>query len=570
MTEHLTHEQAVAELIREDGGELPIVKRMIRGVPHFVFRDLSENLHEYYKTGVEQFGDRDFIVYDSVWLTYREAYKQAAAIADQLVNRFDIKKGDRVAIGMRNYPQWITAFLAITSIGAISVSLNAWWTGEELEYGLREVGPRLVILDRQRWERLAGRLEPLGIRAVGARWEGALPHGITAMDDLLRDGAGKPMPEVAMEADDDATILFTSGTTGFPKGAVGTHRGILSTMASWAYFFRVRQLMGIIPTPNSAEEPEFQPSILVPLPLFHVTGCHAGFLASFMTGRKIVMMYKWNAEDALRLIEEERITVFNGVPTMTWEIVESPDLTRRDLRSLTLLSGGGAPLPGGIVDRLRERLPDKQFALGWGMTETNAGGLNIAKEDLVERPTSCGRACPICEIKIVDNDRREVPTGEDGELVVRSPMNIRCYWNHPEATAETIVDGWLHTGDIARVDDDGFVYIVDRKKDMVLRGGENIYCAEVERIIYQHDAVYEAAVFGLPEERLGEELAAVVMPKPGRTISQEELCDHIAKHLAAFKVPTVILFRDEQLPRGTTDKIHKRTLREQVMKELGK
>ncbi len=570
VTEHLTFEQAVAELIREDGGEFPIVKRAIRGVPHFVFRDLSENLHEYYKTGVEQFGDEDFIVYDSVRTTYNEGYAQAAAFADQLVNRFGITKGDRVAIGMRNYPEWVIAFLAVTSIGAISVSLNGWWTGEELEYGLREVDARLVLLDRQRWERLAGRLEALGIQAIGARWDGARPDAVVAFDDLLRDGAGKPMPEVAMDADDDATILFTSGTTGFPKGAVSTHRGILSTLASWAYFGRLRQLMGIVPTPDPDEVPEFQPSILMPLPLFHVSGSHAGLLASFLLGRKIVMMYKWGPEEALELIEKERITTFNGVPTMTWEMLESADLTRRDLRSLTVLSGGGAPIPGGMIDRLRERLPDKEFTLGWGMTETAAGGVNIGKQDLLERPTSCGRPCPINEIKIVDEDGREVPPGEDGELVFRSPMNIRCYWNRPEATAEAFVDGWLHTGDIARVDDDGFVYIVGRKKDMVLRGGENIYCAEVERIIYQHDAVYEAAVFGLPDERRGEELAAVVMPKPGRTIFKEELYDHVAKHLAAFKVPAVILFRDEQLPRGATDKIDKRTLREQVMKELKK
>jgi long-chain acyl-CoA synthetase len=569
VTEHLTFEQAVAELTRQDG-EFPIAEKSIRGVPHLVFRDLHENLHDYYKAGVKEFGDREFIVYDSVRLTYREAYAQAAAIGDQLVHRFGIEKGDRVAIGARNYPEWIIAFLAVTSIGAISVSLNGWWTGEELEYGLQEVGARLVFLDRQRWERLADRLPRLGIQPVGIHWDGELPDGVISFDDLLRDGGGQPMPEVEMTADDDTTILFTSGTTGFPKGAVGTHRGILTTMASWAYLGRIRELRGIIPTPDPDEAPEFLPAFLMPLPLFHVSGCHAGLLASFMSGRKIVMMYKWKPEEALRLVEEERITEFNGVPTMTWELLESPDLSKRDLSSLNFLSGGGAPMPGGMIDQVIERLPGKQFSLGWGMTETSAGGLNIPVEDLQERPASCGRWCPVCEVKIVDDNGNELPRGEDGELVFKSPMNIRCYWNRPEATAEAIVDGWLHTGDIARIDDDDFVYIVDRKKDMVLRGGENIYCAEVERVIYQHDAVYEAAVFGLPDKRLGEELAAVVMFKPGRQISKDELCKHVANHLAAFKVPAVVQFRDEQLPRGATDKIHKRSLREQVLKELGK
>ena len=570
VTTNLTYQEAVAAATRDVEDGLAITTETIRGVTYNVFRDVPKNVHELYTTGRDEFGELDFLVYDNDRLTYRQCYDLAAALADQLVNRLGIEKGDRVAIGMRNYPEWIVAFMAITSIGAISVSLNGWWSGEELVYGLQEVGAKHVFVDHQRWQRLEDQIEELGVQVIGARWDEAVPPGMILMDDLLADGAGRPMPQVDMSPDDDVTILFTSGTTGFPKGAVGTHRGIMSTLGSWALFGRVRQLMGIVPTPDPNEPPDFQPSMLMPLPLFHVSGSHAGLLSSFLQGRKIVMMYKWSPEEALRLIEAERITSFNGVPTMTWEILQSPELSKYDLRSLTDLSGGGAPMPSSMVEQLRKLLPDKHFALGWGMTETSAGGTNIGDDDLEVRPSSCGRAAPISEMKIVDDSGNEVPTGVDGELLYRSPMNIRCYWNRPEATAETIVDGWLHTGDIAHVDEEGLLYIVDRKKDMVLRGGENIYCAEVERVIYQHDAVYEAAVFGLPHERLGEELAAVVMPKPGHTLSVSELCEHVGQHLAAFKVPAVVLFRDEQFPRGATDKIHKRTLRDQVLKELGR
>ena len=323
--------------------------------------------------------------------------------------------------------------------------------------------------------------------------------------------------------------------------------------------------MGLLEEPE--ENPEFQPSILMPLPLFHVSGSHAGLLASFGVGRKIVMMYKWNPELGLELIERERVTSFNGVPTMTWEMLQSPSLNERDLRSLIAVSGGGAPIPGGMVDRLQALMPDKHWSFGWGMTETNAGGAGNTDEGLVEKPDSCGKPCPIVELKIIDDDGNELPTGEQGELIMKSSMNIRGYWNRPEATAETIQDGWLRTGDIAEIDEDGFLYIRDRKKDMVLRGGENIYCAEIERVVYQHPAVYEAAAFGVPDDRLGEELAVVVVPRDGADLDAADVRTHVGEHLARFKVPRYVWLQDEQLPRGATEKIHKRTLRDQMLRE---
>ncbi len=561
----MTEAESLAHLTGP-GGEFELVDETVRGIEYKVFKNMARSLREVYEQARLDHGDKEFLVFEDTRLTYAEVYERAAAIAHQLIHRYGVQKGDRVAIGMRNYPEWVIAFMAITSSGAISVSLNGWWSGEELEYGLTDSGAKLVFFDRQRYERVADRLEELGVRAIGARWDGALPADVDDFDSLWREAQGEPMPNVELGADDDVTILFTSGTTGFPKGAVSTHRGVLSGLASWGFYSAQRIAMGLLDPP--AENPEFQPSILMPLPLFHVSGSHAGLLASFGVGRKIVMMYKWNPELGLELIERERITSFNGVPTMTWEMLQSPALEDRDLRSLEAVSGGGAPTPGGMVDRLQAFMPDKHWSFGWGMTETNAGGASNTDEGLVERPDSCGKPTPIVELKVIDDDGNELPAGEQGELIIKSSMNIRGYWGRPEATAETIVDGWLRTGDIAEIDEDGYLYIRDRKKDMVLRGGENIYCAEIERVVYEHPAVYEAAAFGVPDERLGEELAVVVMTRPGQTLDAASLRAHIAEHLARFKVPRYVWFSDDQLPRGATGKIHKRTLRDQRLREL--
>ena len=573
MTEHgttdsatppLNYEESIAKLTAEDGA-FPVVSESIRGIDYRIFRDLPGSLRELYDMGKNDHGDKDFLVFEDTRLTYAETYDRAAAVAHQLIHRYGVEKGDRVAIGMRNFPEWVVAFMAITSTGAISVSLNAWWTGEELEYGLQESGSRVAFFDEERYDRVAGRLEDMKVQAIGARWSGDLPSGVTDIEDLCREGAGQPMPEVELGADDDVIILFTSGTTGFPKGALSTHRGVLSGLGSWGFYGAQRIAMGLLPEPE--EDPEFQPAILMPLPLFHVSGCHAGLLASIAAGRKIVMMYKWSPEKGLELIERERVTSFNGVPTMTWEMLQSPDLEERDLRSLVAVSGGGAPIPGGMIDRLAERMPAQHWSFGWGMTETNGGGTSNFDEGLVSRPTSIGRPCPIVELKVVDDEGNDLATGEEGELVMKSPMNIRCYWNRPEETAETIRDGWLHTGDVAVMDDEGYFFIVDRKKDMILRGGENIYCAEIERVIYQHPAVFEAAAFGVPDPRLGEELAVVVMPKKGETLEADDIRAHVAEHLARYKVPRYVWLQDEQLPRGATGKIHKRGLRETMLRE---
>ena len=564
LADHPTHDEAVASLTAP-GAEFELGSETIGGVEYRVFRNLPASLRDLYDQARQDHGEKDFLVYEDTRLTYSEAWDRAAAIAHHLVHRCGVGEGDRVAIGMRNYPEWVIAFMAITSCGAISVSLNGWWSGEELAQGLEDCGARVVFLDEPRHARLAGRLSALDVRCIGARWEGPMPDGVADFDEVRREAAGRPMPDVELGADDDVMILFSSGTTGFPKGAVSSHRAILSALANWGLETAARIATGRLEAPE--EDPEFQPSILMAFPLFHVGGSHASLLPSFGVGRKVVMMYRWDPERALDLIERERITAFLGVPTMTWELLHAPSLPTRDLRSLTAVAGGGSANPGGMVERLQARMPKQHWTFGWGMTETNAGGMANTDADLVDRPESCGRPSPVIELKLIDPDGNELPPGGRGELALKSVTNMRGYWNRPEATAETIRDGWLRTGDVAEIDEAGYVYIRDRVKDMVLRGGENIYSAEVERVVYLHPAVFEAAAFGVPDERLGEELAVVAMRRTGTDLDPEAVRAHVAGHLARFKVPRYVWIRDEPLPRLAAGKIDKRALRERMLRE---
>ena len=561
---HPTRVEALASLTAP-GAEFELGTETFGGVEYRVFRNLPASFRDIYDRARADHGEKDFLVFEDTRLTYAEAHDRAAAIAHHLVHRCGVEKGDRVAIGMRNCPEWVIAFMAITSCGAICVSLNGWWSGEELAYGLEDCGARVAFLDRPRYERLADRLPALDIASIGARWDGGLPAGVADFDELVLEAAGQPMPDVELSADDDAMILFSSGTTGFPKGALSTHRAVLSALANWGLEAAVRIATGRLEAP--AENPEFQPSILMAFPLFHVGGSHASLLPSFGIGRKVVMMYRWDPERALDLVERERITAFLGVPTMTWELLHAPSLATRDLRSLVAVAGGGSPSPGGMVERLQDRMPDQHWTFGWGMTETNAGGMANTDEGLIDRPESCGRPSPIIELKVIDPDGNVLPPGERGELVLKSVTNMRCYWNQPEATAETIRDGWLRTGDIAEIDEAGYVYIRDRLKDMVLRGGENIYSAEIERVVYLHPAVFEAAAFGVPDDRLGEELAVAIMRRPGADVDADAVREHVAGHLARFKVPRYVWLQDEPLERLAAGKIDKRAIRERILRE---
>jgi long-chain acyl-CoA synthetase len=551
-----TWDQAVAA-VTGPGGPFEIVETDVRGERLRVFKNTPPSLRALFGAARAR-GDATFLVYEDERWSFADVMAKADALGAALLERYGVRPGDRVAIAMRNYPEWVVAFAAITSVGAISVSLNAWWTTDEIDYALRDSGSRVVIADRERLERIAPLLGTLGVRAIAVRSEGELPAGAEHWRDAVREGA--PLPEVDVRPDMDATILYTSGTTGHPKGAVSTHRAVLSALVAFACRAAVNAALGVGPRKPAAHPTSF---ILV-VPLFHVTGCVPVMLSCFAAGYKLVMMYRWDPARALELIERERVTQFVGVPTQSWDLLECPDFARRDTSSLASVGGGGAPAPPELVRRVDRSFAAARPGIGYGMTETNAYGPGNSGDDYLRKPTSCGRVVPVVEMRVTDAEGRVLGPGEVGEIWFRGPNLIRGYWNKPEATAETIVDGWLRSGDIGRIDEEGFVTVQDRAKDMVLRAGENVYCAEVEAAIYEHPDVYEAAVFGVPHERLGEEVAAALVPKPGKTLDAEALRAFLAARLASFKIPTRVRVYAEQLPRNPAGKILKRALRDEL------
>ncbi len=551
------------------GSIFEVTEAQVQGITMRVWKNAPPTLRSVLELSAAH-GDKDFIVYEDERLTFAQHVAQVATLAQRLRERYGVEKGDRVAIVMRNFPEWIVAFWASVSSGAVVVPLNAWWTGPELEYGLTDSGATVVFVDAERLERLAPHLPGLreqGLRAlVLVRGEASAAADADRYEAVLgevQDAASTQLPAVEIDSDDDATIFYTSGTTGHPKGALGTHRNFCTSLMGLA-FGAVRGAMrsgGQMPDLSG----QTQESLLLSVPLFHVTGCHAMMAGSLAFGGKLVMMHKWDPERALELIERERITTFGGVPAMVWQVLESPSFATHDISSVKSIGYGGAPAPPELVRRIDQLFPGRTPSNGFGMTETSAGVTSNTGSDYLAKPDSVGRPVPINELKVIDELGDDLPPGQLGELCVKGPNVVKGYWNRPEATAATFQDGWLRTGDIARIDEDGFVYLVDRAKDMIIRGGENVYCAEVESALFEHPAVTDAAVIGIPHQILGEEVGAVVQLKPAAPADERELQDHVRQRLAAFKVPVRIWIFDQPLPRNPAGKILKRELRDSVL-----
>ena len=538
----------------------------IRGVDFTVFRNAPENLRALYASGLDH-ADKDFYVYQDERYTYRRMWSLAARCANRLRER-GVGAGDRVGVALRNYPEWIAAFMGVTSLGAVAVALNAWWSGEELLYGIDDSGLKLLFADVERTERLAGRLAPRRVELIAVRHK---RPGLATWDEFL-DGASDQMPEPAIGPEDNATILYTSGSTAHPKGVLSTHRAITNALLGWECGGAIAMTMNpemAAAVGRSAPAPQDPPAVILTVPLFHVTGLVVQMLMSFRRGRKVVGMYKWDAAQALKIIEAERITEFNGVPTMAWELVQSPERGKYDLSSLKSAGGGGAPMAPEHARQIDKTIGAGAPGTGWGMTETQGLATTIGGAAFLARPRSCGRAVPpLVQVKAVKPDGVDAAPLETGELWIRGAMNMSGYWNKPEATAETLTDGWVHTGDIGHLDEDGYVFITDREKDMVIRGGENIGCQEVEAVLYEHPKVLEAAVFGVPDERLGETLAAVVVARRDETLTAGDVRAFAAEHVAKFKVPDHVWVRAERLPRIASEKIFKRGLREEALRML--
>ena len=542
----------------------------IRGVPARSYVAAPPHMRAIWETTAVH-GDKDYLVYEDERYSYAEIHAQVRKLAAHLVAN-GVTPGSRVAIAMRNYPEWVVGYWAGVSVGAAVVGMNAWWTPPEMEYALNDSEPRVLIADDERLDRLAQMPSPRAMHIIAVRTDRAIPGGGTTWSTVMSAADPGSLPAVDIDPDDDATIFYTSGTTGFPKGAQLTNRGsvhnILNIAAMTTAVAMAEQkaiAAGDVPPPPPAP-PALPATFMAPTPLFHVTACNCILHPATLTGGKVVLMYKWDPGRALELIEREKVTNFSGVPTMSREMLMHPDWSTRDTSSLAGLGGGGAALQPDLVHKIAGALKHGQPSTGYGMTETHGIITANSSRWFVAKPESCGPAVPTLETKLVDEEGRDLAPGPNtvGVLCVRGSVTIKGYLNRPEATADTIKDGWLNTGDIARIDEDGFIYIVDRAKDMVIRGGENVYCSEVETAIYHHDAIAEACVFGIPEERLGEEVAAVLVLRPGATLTEDELRTFLAASLAKHKIPTKIWFRAEPIPRNANGKFLKRELKKEL------
>ena len=561
----MTLAEAVAHLTGTDP-RFAVEEAEIRGERYRVFAHAPPHLRALLRDSRAAHGEGDYLVHEDERWSFDAFCADACRCAHMLTEELGVRPGDRVAIAMRNYPELLIAVMGIVSAGGVAVFLNAWWTADELAWALEDSDAKIVLADGPRLERIRRAAARLGVRPVAVRdaeGTGEEPAW-SALMGATRDEA---WPDAPIDPDDDFAVMYSSGTTGRPKGVVLTHRGAISAVFSWLMTTAAIPLMQEPPPEGTPPPP--RPAMLITTPLFHVTATHPMFLLGLPMGARIVLMRKWDAEEAIRIIAREGVTRFLGVPTQSADLMDAVARTGADLPTLSYLGAGGAKRPAAQVGALAAAFPRAMVASGWGMTETNAVGLGVWGPDYLTHPEAAGRLYPpLQDLRIVGRDGAEVPLGEVGELTVRSPANMRGYLNQPEATAETLQGGWLRTGDLATVDATGLVTIVDRAKSIIIRGGENISCLDVEGALHRHPAVMEAGVFPVPDARLGETVGAGVRLREGAAVTAGELCDFLAERIARFKIPERIwLLGSDPLPRGSTDKIDRRVLRDRCLAE---
>ena len=564
-TSAVTIEEADALLqkITIEGGKIvmsdplfAIGEAEIRGNTYRVFKNAPPSLTGIFQYGTTH-GDKDFLIYENEHLSFQQTFEHACRFANALKSELGIKQGDRVAIAMRNYPEWCIAYMGIVMLGAVVVPLNAWWKGDELDFALGDCEAKTVIVDAKRLSYLIPLREKHGLTLVLAREEADGADFIYS--DLRSKTKDASVPVADINPDDDFCVIYTSGSTGNPKGVILTHRGCINTLLSWALIAKS------LKEANGGESIfGSNPGILLGIPLFHVTGSHSIFLLSFLVGRRIAFAYRWDPKEAIEIINREKLSNFVGVPSQSFELIDAAGDTK--MPSLIDIGSGGAKRPPEHVRQLHDKFPNAMPSSGYGLSETNAIGCVISREFYLARPDSTGRVVPpVTDLKIVDVESepfKDQPAGEVGEIWLRSPCNFRGYLNLPEATAEALTDdGWFRTGDLGRLDEMSYLYIVDRMKDMIIRGGENISCLEVEERVYEHADIAEAVVFSVPEEVLGERVGLVIYPKQDAKIDLEDLRKFIAVELAGFKVPERIWISPAPLPRLGTEKFDKRMVR---------
>jgi long-chain acyl-CoA synthetase len=553
------------DLLTRPGAPFETAEADIRGARMKVWKTGPATIVDLLAAG-RAHGDRTFLVHGDDRVSF-DAHDRAVAAFARELQRNGLERGDRVAIVARNMPEWVVAFYGALLAGAIATPLNGWWTADELMYGLSDSGARFLVADQAALDRLRPHLGALPNLGHIYLARGAAPDAIS-LDTVIGPPAywnalpRVPAPDLEIEPDDDATILYTSGTSGRPKGVLTTHRAMLSNIVGAACagaraLLRRGESFPPAPVPNAP-----QGVAMLGVPLFHATGSFSWLNPSLYAGRRIILMNRWDAGEGLALIERERVTMLGGVPTIVWQLIDHPDRAARDLSSVVTASYGGMAAPPELVQRIREVFPNARASHGWGMTETSSLATTHAAEDFEHRPTSCGPAVPVGEISIRGEDgSSELACGEAGELWYRGPQVARGYWNDPAASEATFRDGWVRSGDIARVDEEGFLFIVDRLKDMIIRGGENIHCIEVENVLCAHPSVSEAALVGRRHPTLGEVPVAVIVASGETPFDEAALRVFVGNHLAAFKVPVAILRNDGPLPRNPNGKIVKSALR---------
>ncbi len=552
------------------GGMFEVTTEEVLGRPMQVYKDRMRSLREIPQAAIARGDEATFIVHGDRTYGYRTFVETANGVAHALAGRFGVGHGDRVSVLSQNNPEWCLSFWATVSMGAILVGLNGWWKADEILYGLQDSGSKVLVADRKRFERIADRLDEAPDlahvflvdaspedfpRSAGAKAE------LHRFDELTTEPTDR-FPDTPIAEDDDAVIFYTSGTTGRPKGAISTHRSMIANLQNTLY----------TTVANAMADPEAGnmlggsgPTVsLLTSPLFHVSGCHSGLVVGMLAGVKIVIpVGRFDPAEALRLIEEHGVTVWATVPTMVWRVCEYPGRHDYDTSTVTSVAFGGSPSAEELQRKVAETFPNvRSTSNAYGLTETSSVATVISGADAKRKPDSVGPPVPTVEVRIVDDDNDPVPTGRAGEVCIRGPILMKGYWNKPEATAEAIdEEGWLHTGDIGFLDDEGFLTITDRKKDMIIRGGENVYCVEIENRLVEHPAVADAAVIGVPHPELGEEVKAVVQVEPGHTLTEDEVREWVRAELADFKVPAHVELRDEPLPRNASGKLLKNVLR---------
>ncbi|WP_405508732.1 acyl--CoA ligase [Streptomyces cyaneofuscatus] len=524
------------------------------------YADGPRTLREFVETAWA-YGDAPFLIAGERRYSYGEFFAAASALAVRLSERYGLRPGDRAVVAMRNQPEWQIAFWAAQLAGLIAVPLNSWWTEGEFTYALDDCEPGVLLVDGERLERVAGWARRAGARVVlfqGPHGEGELPDGVRVerYEDLpVPDPLAAP-PDVEPRPEDDATILYTSGTTGRPKGAVATHLAQAGAALNPRYQAAAAALgRGAVPGMGPA------PVSLMTFPFFHVAA-FTSFYGVIAAGGTLVLMDRWDADEALRLIRAHGVTHFAGVPTTALQLLDAAERTGDESASLTLFSTGGAAAPPRLVARLTARYGERiEPRNGYGLTETSGGVLANIGAEYRAHPGAVGRPTPVTETRIAGPAGEELPEGEVGELWLRGQSLFRGYWRDPAATEAAFRDGWFRTGDLA-VASEGRIAVVDRVTDMVVRGGENVYCVEVEGVLHDHPDVSDAAVLGVPHPVLGEEVVAVVLPRTGAEVTADALREHAGRSLARFKVPARVLLTDEPLPRNATGKVLKHELRD--------